>query len=96
MKTWVGQEKCLKNKGRLRIKNEVTSFFKAIWVDNGWKVSFEGKDIMIMAKGGSVLKFKRGSDNIYYLTAKRMPSGQIQVLESTQKIKMDINEAHDR
>ena len=32
MKTWIGREKCLENEGRLRIENEVTSFFKAIWV----------------------------------------------------------------
>ena len=32
MKTWVGREKCLENEGRLRIENEVISFFKAMWV----------------------------------------------------------------
>ena len=65
-------------------------------INDGWKVSFEGKDLMIMVKGGSVLKFKKGVDNIYYLAAKRMPPGQVQVLETTRRVKMDINEAHDK
>ena len=45
-------------------------------IQDAWKVSFEGMDLLIMAKRGSVLKFKKDTDNIYYLTAKRVPSRQ--------------------
>ena len=66
---------------------------------DGWKIWCEGLNTMIMKKGDRTLKFKKipaMNDNIYYLSAKRVQKGQVQVLETTRKLKMDINEAHEK
>ena len=66
-------------------------------VDDGRKVTFNGKNLMLMSKNGQTLEFKRRPDNLYCLKAKKVPNGAItKVYETTKATKIDINEAHDK
>jgi len=66
-------------------------------IDDGWKVTFNGKDLMMMMKKGQTLQFKRRSDNVYCLKAKKAPNEiTATVYDTTKGIKIDINEAHDK
>ena len=64
-------------------------------VDDGWKITFKGKNLMLMKKNGQTLQFKRRSHNLYCLKAKKV-SKIATVYDATKAVKININEAHDK